>query len=70
MQAYAWDKELSCPLICTCQLQHLTETAIYRFMQNDKVKLNPGEMGIVENNEVFTSILKPIYIKHHCNIFR
>ncbi|KAJ8970048.1 hypothetical protein NQ314_001477 [Rhamnusium bicolor] len=47
-----WDQDNSCPLICTCRLEHLTETAIYRFMQKDKNKPIPGEVGSIENNEV------------------
>ncbi|XP_018565691.1 leucine-rich repeat protein SHOC-2 [Anoplophora glabripennis] len=47
-----WDQDNNCPLICTCRLQHLTESAIYRFMQKDKNVPMPGEIGSVENNEV------------------
>ncbi|KAG5891712.1 hypothetical protein JTB14_016095 [Gonioctena quinquepunctata] len=46
-----WDQDMNCPLICTCRLEHLTETAIYRFMQNNKEKPTP-EVGSVENNDV------------------
>ncbi|KAJ8979233.1 hypothetical protein NQ317_009413 [Molorchus minor] len=47
-----WDQEINCPTICTCRLEHLTETAIYRFMQKDKSKSTPSETGSVENNDV------------------
>ncbi|CAG9855269.1 unnamed protein product [Phyllotreta striolata] len=47
-----WDQETDCPLICTCHLEHLTETAIYRFMQKTKEKPVPGEIGNIENNEI------------------
>ncbi|XP_060516336.1 leucine-rich repeats and immunoglobulin-like domains protein 2 [Cylas formicarius] len=50
--SFGWERDIACPLICTCQLQHLTETAIYRFMQRDKSKHAPGDGGSVENNEV------------------
>ncbi|XP_076261421.1 uncharacterized protein LOC143197118 [Rhynchophorus ferrugineus] len=45
----AWERDINCPIICTCQLQHLTETAIYRFMQKEKNKPNAD---VVEYNEV------------------
>jgi Leucine-rich repeat (LRR) protein len=47
-----WDKNRNCPLTCTCQLEHLTETAIYRFMQNSKRKQSPREVNSVEFNDV------------------
>ncbi|CAH0562420.1 unnamed protein product [Brassicogethes aeneus] len=47
-----WDKDTDCPHICTCRLEHLSETAIYRFMQKDK-ESQPGVIGSVENNDVF-----------------
>ncbi|KAJ8953239.1 hypothetical protein NQ318_015819 [Aromia moschata] len=46
-----WDQETDCPAICTCSIEHLTETAIYRFMQRNKNKATPGESGSVENND-------------------
>ncbi|XP_066246920.1 toll-like receptor 13 [Euwallacea similis] len=58
---YAWERESTCPLICTCQLQPLTETAIYRFMQKEKIKPVPGEVKTTENNEVvYDETLDPI----------
>ncbi|XP_050314304.1 insulin-like growth factor-binding protein complex acid labile subunit [Anthonomus grandis grandis] len=47
-----WEKDSTCPLVCTCQLQHLTETSIYRFMQKDKTHSIYVEPGPFENNEV------------------
>ncbi|KAH1022987.1 hypothetical protein HUJ04_012283 [Dendroctonus ponderosae] len=48
---YGWERETACPLICTCNFQHISETAIHRFLQ-EKTKSNLGEAGFVENNEV------------------
>ncbi|CAH1153230.1 unnamed protein product, partial [Phaedon cochleariae] len=48
-----WTQEANnCPSICTCRLEHLTETAIYRFMQKQKDGSVSEEIGSVENNDV------------------
>ncbi|KAJ3639456.1 hypothetical protein Zmor_002816 [Zophobas morio] len=47
-----WENNRNCPLTCTCQLEHLTETAIYRFIQNKKNNQNVNESSSVEFNEV------------------
>ncbi|XP_044257392.1 insulin-like growth factor-binding protein complex acid labile subunit [Tribolium madens] len=46
------EKNENCPFSCTCKLEHLTETAIYRFMQNNKKKQNSHEVNSVEFNDV------------------
>ncbi|XP_056645137.1 leucine-rich repeat-containing G-protein coupled receptor 5-like isoform X1 [Diorhabda sublineata] len=48
----SWEQEASCPLICTCHLEHLTETAIYRFMRTHKENPIFADVGISENNEI------------------
>lgn len=50
--AASWDQETSCPIICTCHLEHLKETAIYRFMQTHKENPIFGDVGTAENNEI------------------
>lgn len=48
-----WKKDNNCPLTCTCQLEHLTESAIYRFMQKEKNKAFTSiEATSVEYNDV------------------
>lgn len=52
-----WDEEVVCPKSCTCRLEHATEMAIYRFMQQGKEpqrKLNV--MDDIINNEVGTIV--------------
>ncbi|XP_050519343.1 toll-like receptor 13 [Diabrotica virgifera virgifera] len=52
--AASWNEDINCPSICTCHLEHLTETAISRFMQKHKEKPIPGEIGTMENNDVLS----------------
>lgn len=47
-----WEKEISCPLECICRLEHLTEMAIYRYMQPEKQYHHTSEANILENNDV------------------
>ncbi|XP_022914923.1 toll-like receptor 13 [Onthophagus taurus] len=48
-----WENEKLCPLQCTCYLQHLTETSIYRYTQQDKeAEKHQSEAFGHENNEV------------------
>ncbi|KAL3289913.1 hypothetical protein HHI36_023298 [Cryptolaemus montrouzieri] len=47
-----WEADARCPKICTCRLEHLTETPIYRFMQNNKNRPIHGEIQSIELNDV------------------
>ncbi|EFA11081.2 Leucine-rich repeat-containing protein 15-like Protein [Tribolium castaneum] len=47
-----WEKNENCPFSCTCKLEHLTETAIYRFMHTSKKKQSSHEVNSVEFNDV------------------
>ncbi|XP_045481421.1 leucine-rich repeat-containing protein 15-like [Harmonia axyridis] len=47
-----WGANTGCPSICTCKLEHLTETPIHRFMQTHKNRPKQGEILSVELNDV------------------
>ncbi|KAK9889498.1 hypothetical protein WA026_004775 [Henosepilachna vigintioctopunctata] len=47
-----WEAHARCPIICTCRLEHLTETPIHRFMQNNKNRPIHGEIQSIELNDV------------------
>ncbi|KAB0801040.1 hypothetical protein PPYR_05394 [Photinus pyralis] len=54
LQAKAlWNVEDSCPLVCTCQLEHLKETAIHRFVKKHGERDPASEIEFRTTNEVF-----------------
>ncbi|KAF2885702.1 hypothetical protein ILUMI_20475 [Ignelater luminosus] len=53
LQTYAlWDADVTCPIECTCRLEHLKETAIYRFKQKYKDSQPVTETDQHINNDV------------------
>lgn len=60
-----WGANTGCPNICTCKLEHLTETPIHRFMQTHKNRPMHGEALSVELNDVSTLKNSPIIVHVH-----
>ncbi|KAB0790267.1 hypothetical protein PPYR_15396, partial [Photinus pyralis] len=46
-----WNVEDSCPLVCTCQLEHLKETAIHRFVKKHGERDPASEIEFRTTNE-------------------